>query len=271
MHVEQHETDTAAWELARHEASPPLRPYLGRAMEGWAQTRGIAPHLREVPFPGVPVVLNLASPWIVGERHLESFVAGLSTSPSIVQGREQWSCVELRLTPLGAHRLLGVAMFDLADESVELEQVVPGANELEERLREAPAWTNRFDLIERFFLRRLADSRPPDPGVEWSWNKLRATRGRAPIRGLVEELGWSHRRLVNRFREQVGLSPKRVARVIRFDHAVTALRTGGELVEIAYECGYADQAHLNREFGELAGTTPTALRAAGLESGGLAA
>jgi AraC-like DNA-binding protein len=271
VRVERHETKTSAWELARRDASPGLRPYLGRALEGWAQTRGIAPHFREVPFPGVPLILSVASPWVVGGRRLESFVAGLSTSPTIVQGREQWSCVELRLTPLGAYRLLGVAMSDLVDESVELEEVVPQVRELEERLHESLAWADRFDLVERFFLRRLADSRAPDPGVEWSWNRLRVTRGRAPIRGLVEELGWSHRRLVSRFREQVGLSPKRVARVIRFDHAVAALRNGGDLAEIAYECGYADQAHLNREFGVLAGTTPTALRAAGLESGGLAA
>jgi AraC-like DNA-binding protein len=61
--------------------------------------------------------------------------------------------------------------------------------------------------------------------------------------------------------------------VIRFDRAVTAIRASGVrgLAEIAFECGYSDQAHLNREFRELAGTSPTTFRAGRLDSGGIAA
>jgi len=61
--------------------------------------------------------------------------------------------------------------------------------------------------------------------------------------------------------------------VIRFDRAVSALRATetAELAEIAFDCGYVDQAHLNREFRELAGTTPASFRAAQSESGAVAA
>jgi transcriptional regulator GlxA family with amidase domain len=90
---------------------------------------------------------------------------------------------------------------------------------------------------------------------------------------MAKELGWSHRRLIARFRDQIGLTPKLLARIIRFDHAVTALRASPVrgLAELAFECGYADQAHLNREFRELAGTSPTEFRAARLDSGAIAA
>jgi transcriptional regulator GlxA family with amidase domain len=102
---------------------------------------------------------------------------------------------------------------------------------------------------------------------------LHGSHGRAPIGELADELGWSHRRLIARFRDQVGLAPKTFARVIRFDRAVRQLRaaTTRSLAEIALDCGYFDQAHLNREFREFAGTTPGALVAARLDSGGIAA
>ena len=266
--------------MARRDPLPQLRPYLLACAEGWAQTRGAPPHLREVPFPGVPLILNLGASWQIedagvdrSKRRLQSFVAGLSTAPAIVQGADAWACVELRLTPLGAHRLLGVPMSELANQTVELEQVLPQTRELGERLREARRWSERFDLVDSFLTRRLADSRPTHPGIEWSWHHLYNTRGRAPIGGIAEALGWSHRRLIARFREQIGLTPKLLARVIRFDRAVTAIRASRVrgLAEIAFECGYSDQAHLNREFRELAGTSPTTFRAAGLDSGGIAA
>jgi AraC-like DNA-binding protein len=183
-----------------------------------------------------------------------------------------WSCIELRLTPVGVHRLVGRPMHELANRSVELEDLVPGARPVTAQLREAQTWEERFDLVDEFLLRRLADSPRPSPEVEWSWHQLRRTNGRMPIGGLATELGWSHRRLIARFREQIGLAPKAVARVMRFDRAVRALRSSATsgLAEIAYECGYFDQAHLNRDFRELAGTTPTAFAASSLESGGVA-
>jgi AraC-like DNA-binding protein len=275
MRVERHETAASAWEVARRDPPPQLRPYLFGCIEGWAQAQGEAPHLREVPFPGIPLILNLGAPWEIEDagrpaQRLQSFVAGLSTSPAIVRGSAAWACLELRLNPLGAYRLLGVPMSDLTNRTVELEQVLPESRQLAERLHGAHGWSERFDLVDSFLLRRLAESRPAHPGVEWSWGHLYGTHGRAPIGGIAAELGWSHRRLIARFREQVGLTPKSLARVIRFDRAVSALREPGSrgLAEIAFACGYSDQAHLNREFRELADTTPAAFRAARLESGG---
>jgi AraC-like DNA-binding protein len=196
----------------------------------------------------------------------------MHAAPSLVQGAASWSCIELRLTPLGAFRLLGLPMHELANRTVELEDVLPRTEELTTRLRHAASWSERFDLVEAFLSRRLADSVQPSPAVEWSWQRLRLTGGRAPIGALAAELGWSHRRLIARFREAIGLAPKTAARVLRFDRAVTALRASpSRLAEIAFDCGYFDQAHLNRDFRELAGTTPTEFLGSLRESGGVGA
>jgi AraC-like DNA-binding protein len=279
VEVARHETEHSAWAVARRVPGPALRPYLQQTLEGWEQLRGAPAPLREVPFPGVPLIFNLGAPWQVedpGSRaeRRDSFVAGLHAAPSLVEATSgSWACIELRLTPLGAHRVLGLPMHELANRTVALDDLVPRAGELEARLRELTSWPDRFDLVERFIARRLADSAPSPPGLEWSWARLRRSGGRASIGALASELDWSHRRLIAGFREHIGLAPKTVARVLRFDRAVAALRSPepAGIAEVAFACGYFDQAHLNREFRELAGTTPAAFVGAGLDSGGTAA
>lgn len=96
-----------------------------------------------------------------------------------------------------------------------------------------------------------------------TWERLRQTSGRLGVGQLVDEVGCSHRHLVARFREQVGLAPKAVARVLRFQASLRLLERGGRsLADVAASAGYYDQAHLHREFRDFAGCTPSALLAA---------
>ena len=80
-----------------------------------------------------------------------------------------------------------------------------------------------------------------------------------PIGRVAEEVGWSHKHLITKFRQQVGLSPKTAARLVRFDRVLRAMERpdpyGWE--RIAAESGYADQPHLIREFRTFTGGTPT--------------
>jgi len=105
VRVERHDNGRAQWVAARREAMPVLRPFVGAALEGWAQSHGRPSRLREVPFPGVPLILNLGSAWTIESDRHDSFVAGLHDAPTVVEGSPTWACIELRLTPLGAHRV----------------------------------------------------------------------------------------------------------------------------------------------------------------------
>ena len=273
MRVDRHDNGHAQWEVARREAAPALLPFVGAALEGWAQSHGRPSRLREVPFPGVPLILNLGSAWTIESDRHDSFVAGLHEAPTVVEGFPTWACIELRLTPLGAHRVLGVPMHELTNCVVELEDVLPGARELTDRLRDTREWGARFDQVEAFLGRRLALSPPPSREIEWSWRELARSGGRVRIAALAEELGRSPRRLIARFREQIGLAPKAAAKIIRFDRAAGALRAPEPptFAALAYRCGYADQSHLNRDFRRFAGTTPSAFLASLTEAGGIAA
>jgi AraC-like DNA-binding protein len=79
---------------------------------------------------------------------------------------------------------------------------------------------------------------------------------------LADEVGWSRKRLSARFRSQLGITPKRAARLVRFDHAAHLLAVGRNAADVAAESGYVDQPHLHREVKSFTGLTPTAVAVA---------
>jgi AraC-like DNA-binding protein len=80
------------------------------------------------------------------------------------------------------------------------------------------------------------------------------------ITRVVDQIVLSHQQLIRLFRQEVGMTPKRFVRVRRFQKVLERLgrENHANWAEIARACGYADQAHLSREFQEFAGVSPTA-------------
>jgi AraC-like DNA-binding protein len=89
-----------------------------------------------------------------------------------------------------------------------------------------------------------------------------ASRGCLRVERLAAEAGWSRKRLWSRFRSQIGLTPKRAAQLIRFDHAAHRLAAGDSAALVAAETGYTDQSHLHRDVMTFAGVTPKAVAGA---------
>jgi AraC-like DNA-binding protein len=119
----------------------------------------------------------------------------------------------------------------------------------------------------------MASARPLSREMRWTWDRIVETAGQISIGSLSADLGWSRRRLVERFREDIGLAPKVFARVLRFNHAVETLKAGElrRLSDVALDCGYYDQAHFDRDFRAFAGVTPTELVRTLRPDGGFAA
>jgi transcriptional regulator GlxA family with amidase domain len=90
------------------------------------------------------------------------------------------------------------------------------------------------------------------------------TGGRLQVGDLADEVGWSRRHLIARFRLQVGVPPKMLSRIVRFGGLLRRLDAPARpgLSQLATEAGYYDQAHMNRDFREFTGTTPTDFAAA---------
>jgi AraC-like DNA-binding protein len=89
-----------------------------------------------------------------------------------------------------------------------------------------------------------------------------ASRGQVRVERLAAEAGWSRERLWSRFRSQIGLTSKRAAQLVRFDHAAHRLAAGHSAAPVASENGYADQPHLHRDVMAFTGVTPMAVAVA---------
>ncbi len=222
---------------------------------------------RELPSAEIVLVVNLAEPLTVGRRpgHVSApaaFVTGLGQSSLTTSHAGRHSCVEVRIPATAARSVLGVPGIELAEQVLDLGDLWgAAAAELVERLT-GQTWEQRFDVLETVLLARIAQNPPPllDPSLINAHDLLFCRDGDLPVRALLEVTGWSRRRLATQFSEQLGMTPKALARLVRFRHAERLLRASGRrsLASIALTCGYYDQSHLNRDFREFAGRTPTA-------------
>jgi AraC-like DNA-binding protein len=190
-----------------------------------------------------------------------AFVKGPHGAHLVPDGECAASYIEMWLGPVSGYTLLGVPLDELRGRIVDLCDLL-GADgrRLVEQLREARTWHRRFTILDGLLLDRLEDGPRPAPEVARVWQRLVATSGAGRIRRLADDVGWSHKHLITKFKQQVGLSPKTAARLVRFDGVMRSLDRpeppGWE--RIAAEAGYADQAHLVREFRTFTGVTPTA-------------
>jgi AraC-like DNA-binding protein len=251
--------------LVRREPAAALRG-LVTSYYGYREEPGVPTRRREGPGSDIVVILSFDTSWWIGDAldpaapggRFSSFTGGMREGQVLTEHAGRSHGMQVNLSPHAARAVFRVPMDSLAERIVPLEDLLGRrATLLVEQLQETPNWAGRFAVVDAALASWLADEHPPQPAVEWAWQQLRATHGRVRVSRLAEELGWSRKRLVAGFREHVGLPPKTVARVLRFEQAVRlAEQTDLGWLEIAFRCGYYDQAHLSRDFRAISGCTP---------------
>lgn len=260
--------DMGVWELVHASPEPTLRGAV-IGYEGFRHDEAGA-LMREHPSALVPIIIDFAGGWQVASpadayrpQTRRGFVAGLHDGTALVRALGPTRGVQVNLTPLGARRLLGVPMHELVNRTFLIRDVIgPEIDLLTERLAEAPGWPERFALVDAAIRRRLERAASLLPEVEWAWSRLERSGGAVSVGRLGEQLDWSRKRMAAAFRDQIGLTPKAAARILRFGALANRLRSPADQgwADLAAELGYYDQAHLVREVRALAGITPTALR-----------
>jgi len=220
----------------------------------------------------VPLVVSFGAPFRIalgrGPRQGEdysSFTSGLFPGHVVIESPGDAACVQIDFTPLGAYRFFGLPMRELSSRMVTLDDLADREIAvLGRRLEDAADWTARLDLAEAFLLDRLCRGPAVSPAVASAWRELAFCHGNVRIGAIAGRLDWSRKHLSQRFQDEIGLPPKQLARMLRFNRLLDLASSGAapDWAGLAAECGYADQAHLTREFAEFAGTTPTRWRAA---------
>jgi AraC-like DNA-binding protein len=212
------------------------------------------------------LVLPDACTDLVWEAGRGAFVAGPDTGPVRTRMAAGTVVVGVRFRPSAGGPALGVPLSELRDQRVDLADLHPGAaRRLTATLDPDTALARTLEVAASL----VADG-PPDPVVTWAETLLREPRARAE--DVAGQVGLSLRQLRRRCHTAVGYGPKTLQRVLRFRQFVSRIdaipplpgsagrgRDAADLAVIAADAGYADQAHLTRECGQLAGLTPAAL------------
>ncbi len=229
---------------------------------------------RGLPSRALTLVLSFDEPLDVGWLDRDGtrdrywvVASGLSSGPAAITHQGRQFGVQVDVTPAGARALFGMPAAAIADDLVSLQDLV-GRDE--HRIYDAVAsggdWQQRFAALDHELLRlraaRSAATGSVRPELTEAWRWLGRHVGSGTVGALAAEVGWSGRHLTEQFRAEYGLGPKQVARIVRFDRArfMLARPAPPPLAAVAADCGYADQAHLTREWREFSGCTPTQWR-----------
>lgn len=267
--VTRGEVGGVRWELVRRAPGRALAPHV-EDLQGYYEHADLPVARREHAGLHVVIILQLEPRLRVFEpgasaRHEVypgGFVAGLDDNYTLTEHDGFQAGIQLNLHPLAARRLLGMPLRELRGKTVAFADLLPGHRDLCEQLAELRSWDARFDRVERFLIERFADSSACDPALSWAAQRIAADGGRTDLAQLARELGYSHKHMIARFHDQLGLPPKVWARLQRFDRLRRALLQPGpqrSWAELAQASGYYDQAHMSRDIKQFTGEAPRAL------------
>jgi AraC-like DNA-binding protein len=186
----------------------------------------------------------------VTQRQSRILFAGQLTGPLALRPTGAIAVVGVRFHADGATAFVNAPQHRIVGQTVELKDVsMRLARDLQDACASQPC------------LERHVDESRIDPHVRVAIREIRRQHGTGSIDGAAALTGISRRHLERRFQEVVGISPKRLARITRFQRALQTFErgtSGRRGAATAAASGYADQAHFIRDFSELAGCSPEA-------------
>lgn len=256
-----------------------LQPFV-RSMFGYT-AKGLSPAVhRGLPSDTLTMVFSLDEPLRTASTWQDwrdrrwatqwTVLGGLNTSPVWVDQPGRWRGIQVALHPLAARRLFGVPASALPVTSWDARDVLGSRlDAAREQMHRATSWPRRYAVVNELLAARLgaadaAGGPHVRPEVARAWWRLMRSHGSASVADLARDVGYSRRRLTDLFRAETGLTPKTVARLVRFDAARQSLSKRSvagaplDIAGLAAAHGYYDHAHLVRDFTHFTGLGPTA-------------
>ncbi|MBF8192432.1 AraC family transcriptional regulator [Nonomuraea sp. K274] len=225
------------------------------------------PRLTLPPMPSAVLILNLGAPFRIRAgtdletaEYADGCVVTTPTRAFEFGYPPGTRSVGVHFKPWGPAPFLPMPAAELCDRPVTVEQVWgrPTVAELRDRLATAAGPYEMLTLLEDELMRRLRETAGLGL-VRHTSSVIAAATGAVAIRDLSVASGVSSTHLAQRFKELIGVTPKRLARIYRFAATVLAIDPAGPVdwVDLAGSAGYFDQAHFGHEFRKFTGLTPT--------------
>jgi AraC-like DNA-binding protein len=273
--IARREVDGSVWEMAGRAPAPSLRPHVCGLVGFDERARGPQSR-RQFPGPNVVLIIEFGAPLRVtlggdertAARHAAGFAVGLCDRFATTEHQGRQRGIQVDLTPTGARRLFGLPLSKMAGHVMSLDDLLPTEHRtLSDRLDATTDWTSRLDLVEALLARRIRDATVDTRRIDWAVAQIESSGGRLEVGRLARELGYSRKHLISLFHDQVGVPPKLLARLVRFDRLMDRARRDASTrwADLAFESGYSDQAHLARDVRRFTGLTPTQARASPVE------
>jgi AraC-like DNA-binding protein len=252
--------EVASWRSRRSGRTPGIRKYRGFRLALAQPRRHLMVADRVTVIVGMDGLVRISKP-TTGKENAQAngstLVAGPHSHVVVAEYDRQLFGISVVLEPWAAFALFGVPMYQLANSVLTIREVLGSeADDLALQLGIASSWTERFRLLECLFARRFEAGWTYSPLIARAWEELSRTSGAIPIEKLASVVGVSRRNLERGFREQIGLTPKALARMLRLRHVCRLLSRGIPSAEVALVCHYHDQAHLAHDFKRLMGHPP---------------
>lgn len=197
-----------------------------------------------------------------GTPYRKAWLSGMHTEYIVIEA-SPGSMMGVHFRPAGAWPFFGSPLGEFANQVVELDEVVGvEAASLRDRLLEEPTATQKLRLLEQWLLARGGERLYPDRTVHYALQQMLSLPMRLLIRDLAAKIGISQKHLIHLFDQQVGVRPKQLDRILRFNRVLNMITRWKpremDWAAIALDCGYYDQSHLIHDFEAFSGMTPSA-------------
>jgi AraC-like DNA-binding protein len=211
---------------------------------------------RILPMASTELVINLGS-----GRTADAGIHGPHTEWSIIERTAQDELLGIHFNSGGAFPFLNLPLGELHGADVTLAEVwgEQTAGDLICRLHESQTIGMKFQILEQFLMRVLANPLSHHPAVSFAMKEFQKDPGLMSSASMAERVGFSQRHFIQIFRDEVGITPKLFCRVERFQQVIrkVALQTSVDWTDVALSCGYFDQSHFNHDFRKFSGLSPT--------------
>ena len=192
------------------------------------------------------------------ERLPVSTISGIRKSARLINYSKDTVTIIVQFKEAGAKAFFKEPLHELFEESVSLDNFIPQKQIviIEELLAEAKTNNQKIAIIEQFLLSRLYNYKP-DKLISAAVAIIQSKKGLIKIKELADTLYISQDAFEKRFRKIIGSSPKQFCYVVRIKSIIDQKQHNQSLIDLAFDAGYFDQPHFNKDFRLFTGQTPS--------------